>query len=169
MLMEGSVGGEDLPPPPPLSEPEEPSDVKPEKEADSEMDDSISSGYEGGFTAGGVTVTVNPMAEVEETPEPPPPPPLISHESPQAPSEPPQVAPPSPIIATAVGASSAGSQSSSSGSGSQDTGSGSVESVVTVECVPPPDIPGPTAQQASDSSSSPENQNLEQHEQITPV
>lgn len=169
MLMEGSVGGEELPPPPPLSEPAEPSEVKSEKEADSEMDNSISSGYEGGFTAGGVTVTVNPMAEVEETPEPPPPPPLISSESPQAPCEPPQVAPPSPIVATAVGASSAGSQSSSSGSGSQDTGSGSVESVVTVECVPPPDIPGPAAQQASDSSSSPENQNLEQHEQITPV
>lgn len=169
MLMEGSVAGEELPPPPPLPEPPEPLEAKTEKDSDSEMDNSISSGYEGGFTAGGVTVTVNPMSDVEETSEspvsslpPPPPPPAVS--------ETPHVAPPSPVVvAAAVGANSAGSQSSSSGSGSQDTGSGSVESVVTVECVPPPDIPGPAPQQASDTSSSPENHNLEQHEQITPV
>lgn len=161
--IESAVTVDELPPPPPLSEPSEPGT---ERDSDEELDNSVSSGYECGFTAGGITVTVNPMAAMEEKPDspvhmPPPPPP-------PPPSETTQAAPPSPIVAAAIVTSSAGSQSSSSGSGSQDTGSGSVESVVTVECAP---TGGGThgRQPSTDSSSSPESHHLDPHEQITEV
>ncbi|XP_042239127.1 PHD finger protein rhinoceros-like isoform X2 [Homarus americanus] len=158
--MEGTMTADELPPPPPLSEPSEPGT---EHDSDEELDNSVSSGYECGFTAGGITVTVNPMVDVEETPESP------VHVAPPPPSEPSQAAPPSPIVSAAIGISSGGSQSSSSGSGSQDTGSGSVESVVTVECAVAADAGTQGRQQSSDSSSSPESRHLDPHEQITEV
>ncbi|XP_064117461.1 mucin-2-like isoform X2 [Macrobrachium nipponense] len=158
---------DDLPPPPPPSD-----EPEAEQDSDEELDNSVSSGYELGFTAGGITVTVNPMADVtekSESPDPIPPPPV---------SEPSQVVPPSPIAVSAIISSSTGSQSSSSGSGSQDTGSGSIESVVTVECAPPPppgDVSGggsegiSESQHYSESPSSPESRPLDPHEQITEV
>ncbi|XP_068239654.1 proline-rich protein 36 [Palaemon carinicauda] len=161
---------DDLPPPPPPSD-----EPEAEQDSDEELDNSVSSGYELGFTAGGVTVTLNPMVdedeEKSESPDPIPPPPI---------SEPSQVVPPSPIAVSAIISSSTGSQSSSSGSGSQDTGSGSIESVVTVECAPPPppppgDVSGGggegivEGQHSSQSPSNPESRPLDPHEQITEV
>ncbi|XP_037780407.1 flocculation protein FLO11-like [Penaeus monodon] len=141
--MEGTIVADDLPPPPMATT------TGSEQDSDEELDNSVSSGYEHGFTAGGITVTVNPMADMEDTQEatdslPPPPP-----------SEPSPVAPPSPIAVSAVVTSSAGSQSSSNGSGSQDTGSGSVESVVTVECAVAGDPRVQDRQRSTDSSSKP--------------
>lgn len=155
--MEGTIVADDLPPPPMATT------TGSEQDSDEELDNSVSSGYEHGFTAGGITVTVNPMADMEETQEatdslPPPPP-----------SEPSPVAPPSPIAVSAVVTSSAGSQSSSNGSGSQDTGSGSVESVVTVECAVAGDPRVQDRQRSTDSSSSPESRHVDPNEQITEV
>ncbi|KAK8735598.1 hypothetical protein OTU49_005452 [Cherax quadricarinatus] len=154
--MEAAITADELPPPPPLSEPSEPGT---EHDSDEELDNSVSSGYECGFTAGGITVTVNPTVDVEEQPDSP------VHVPPS--SETSQAAPPSPIVAAAIGTSSGGSQSSSSGSGSQDTGSGSIESVVTVECAV--GDTGVHGRQQSSDSSSPESRHLDPHEQITEV
>nr|XP_045601566.1 serine/arginine repetitive matrix protein 2-like isoform X2 [Procambarus clarkii] len=156
--LEGALIADELPPPPPLSEPSEPGT---EHDSDEELDNSVSSGYECGFTAGGITVTVNPISDVEENPESP-----VNEAVPCETSQAAAAAAP-PIVAAAISTNSGGSQSSSSGSGSQDTGSGSVESVVTVECaVGDAGIHG--RQQSSDSSS-PESRHLDPHEQITEV
>ncbi|XP_069181538.1 proline-rich protein 36-like [Procambarus clarkii] len=157
--LEGALIADELPPPPPLSEPSEPGT---EHDSDEELDNSVSSGYECGFTAGGITVTVNPISDVEENPESP-----VNEAVPCETSQAAAAAAAPPIVAAAISTNSGGSQSSSSGSGSQDTGSGSVESVVTVECaVGDAGIHG--RQQSSDSSS-PESRHLDPHEQITEV
>ncbi|KAK7082917.1 hypothetical protein SK128_011439 [Halocaridina rubra] len=167
--MEGSqvegAAASDLPPPPPP-----PAEQEAEQESDEELDNSVSSGYGLGFTAGGITVTVNPMADMEEKSESPE---LIPSASIVKETTP--VVPPSPAV-SAIISSSTGSQSSSSGSGSQDTGSGSIESVVTVDCaapLPPPTADGvkgdPERQQSAESASSTEGQPADTHEEATEV